>query len=174
MSNYSGAKCFSCGEVFKDGDDIVVCPDCGTPYHRACYQKEGKCINTELHENEGSWSARDPKGENIRCSRCGFENTPDRQVCRQCGLPLSEEGQSYDARRMSAFGQPELDPEKSGEEVRPLRRQRPLRPFQPVRSAGSDTRYHRLQSGFRGGRGEAGGLCEIRQGQPYGLFCPPS
>ena len=44
MANYTG-KCFSCGEVFKDGDDIVVCPECGTPYHRECYLKEGKCIN---------------------------------------------------------------------------------------------------------------------------------
>ena len=24
MANYTGKKCFSCGEVFKDGDDIVV------------------------------------------------------------------------------------------------------------------------------------------------------
>ena len=50
MANYTGKKCFSCGEVFKDGDDIVVCPECGTPYHRECYLKEGKCINDALHE----------------------------------------------------------------------------------------------------------------------------
>ena len=35
MSNYLGSKCIMCGQEFKENDDIVVCPDCGTPYHRA-------------------------------------------------------------------------------------------------------------------------------------------
>ena len=55
MATYTGAKCKVCQEPFKDGDDIVVCPDCGTPYHRECYKKAGKCINDELHESGGSW-----------------------------------------------------------------------------------------------------------------------
>ena len=93
MGKYDGYKCLSCGEVFTAGDDVVVCPDCGTPYHRACYEKEGSCINTELHEKGGSW-APEPEtvegfsDEPIRCSRCGQENPATGLFCDRCGLPL--------------------------------------------------------------------------------------
>ena len=92
MANYTGKKCFSCGEVFKDGDDIVVCPECGTPYHRECYLKEGKCINDALHENGQSWeqTQESVESENIRCIRCGFENPPDKLFCEKCGTPLTK------------------------------------------------------------------------------------
>ena len=45
MGIHTGEKCFVCGQVFTDNDDVVVCPDCGTPYHRACWQKNGACVN---------------------------------------------------------------------------------------------------------------------------------
>ncbi|MBQ3919840.1 MAG: hypothetical protein II695_09210, partial [Oscillospiraceae bacterium] len=31
---YTGHKCMVCGKVFTDDDDVVVCVECGTPYHR--------------------------------------------------------------------------------------------------------------------------------------------
>lgn len=52
---YIGQKCISCKEVLKKDDDIVICPDCGSPYHRECYKSEGKCINTLLHEKGEEW-----------------------------------------------------------------------------------------------------------------------
>ena len=52
---YTGEKCIVCGELFADGDDIVVCPDCGTPCHRSCWEKSGECTNTALHESGESW-----------------------------------------------------------------------------------------------------------------------
>ena len=36
MSNYTGCKCPVCQQPFTETDDIVVCPECGAPYHRAC------------------------------------------------------------------------------------------------------------------------------------------
>lgn len=39
MTRYTGNHCPVCEQAFTDEDDIVVCPDCGTPYHRACWQK---------------------------------------------------------------------------------------------------------------------------------------
>ena len=36
-------KCPVCNKQFKESDDIVVCPDCGAPHHRECWEKEGKC-----------------------------------------------------------------------------------------------------------------------------------
>ena len=95
MGKYDGSKCLSCGEIFKAGDDVVVCPECGTPYHRACYEKEGRCINTELHEAGGTWQPEEgaaaggeASDEPIRCSRCGQENPPTGLFCDRCGLPL--------------------------------------------------------------------------------------
>lgn len=52
---YKGEKCFYCNEVFNDNDDVVVCPKCGTPYHRECYKQAGSCINHHLHELGESW-----------------------------------------------------------------------------------------------------------------------
>ncbi|MBR6107165.1 MAG: DUF2628 domain-containing protein [Oscillospiraceae bacterium] len=55
MLEYQGQPCMICGDAFSEADDIVTCPECGTPYHRACYKKVGCCVNTELHETGGSW-----------------------------------------------------------------------------------------------------------------------
>ncbi len=42
-------RCQSCKQVFTPQDDIVICPHCGAPYHRACYQKEGQCVYHDKH-----------------------------------------------------------------------------------------------------------------------------
>ncbi|HAG12279.1 MAG TPA: hypothetical protein DCG49_00270 [Ruminococcus sp.] len=55
MQEYQGQPCPVCGEAFAEQDDIVTCPDCGTPYHRACWKQTGHCINTALHESGESW-----------------------------------------------------------------------------------------------------------------------
>lgn len=49
MFLYDNQKCPVCGDPFKEGDDIVTCPECGTPHHRACYEKTGRCANYSLH-----------------------------------------------------------------------------------------------------------------------------
>lgn len=97
MAKYNGEKCISCGKVFKESDDVVVCPECGTPYHRDCYLAEGKCINTELHENGQTWkpgtgeNSSDNNDDNdpIRCIRCGETNPADGIFCKKCGMPLT-------------------------------------------------------------------------------------
>jgi hypothetical protein len=93
MDEFKGSKCIVCGNVFTDNDDIVVCPDCGTPYHRACYKSVGNCINHELHENGGSWkpdiSANEQTESNTHCSRCGKDNPPSALFCESCGYPLN-------------------------------------------------------------------------------------
>lgn len=47
--DFSGEKCLVCSEIFNADDDIVVCPECGTPHHRECWKKTGACINSALH-----------------------------------------------------------------------------------------------------------------------------
>lgn len=51
MPNYKKYKCPVCNKQFKDGDDIVVCPECGTPHHRECYKLTEHCVNQGLHKS---------------------------------------------------------------------------------------------------------------------------
>ena len=96
MTNYTGSKCICCEKRFTNDDDIVVCPDCGTPYHRSCYEEKGRCINDILHDKNVTWLPDAPEPEipvasasNVkRCIRCGAENDPSLRYCEQCGTPL--------------------------------------------------------------------------------------
>ena len=54
---YNKVQCPVCGEVFTDESDVVVCPECGTPHHRECYFKIGRCANERLHAENFVWSS---------------------------------------------------------------------------------------------------------------------
>lgn len=63
MKYYKDEDCPVCSEKFKENDEIVVCPDCGTPYHKSCYKKNNVC----LHESEhGSYFYTNDKIENLK------------------------------------------------------------------------------------------------------------
>lgn len=49
MFLYENNKCPVCGKEFAEGDDVVSCPECGTPHHRECYKSLGKCVNKDKH-----------------------------------------------------------------------------------------------------------------------------
>lgn len=63
MALYDNTKCPVCGELFKDGDDIVTCPICGTPHHRECYKSLGTCANAKMHNNDYSFKKGNEKVE---------------------------------------------------------------------------------------------------------------
>ena len=54
---YDNKVCDGCSEIMHDGEDIVVCPECGTPQHRECYNKNNACVNAHLHAEGFDWSA---------------------------------------------------------------------------------------------------------------------
>ncbi len=93
MGKYTGCQCIACQKPLQDSDDIVVCPDCGTPYHRICYQAAGRCINEPLHAVGGSWqnmqNEQRKKQGGIECSHCGYVNLPGTLTCASCNLPLN-------------------------------------------------------------------------------------
>lgn len=104
MQSYFGSPCPYCGEKFAEGDDIVVCPECGTPHHRDCYKEHSACANEGKHGENYEWksalSAAAPhkphtesslSGEPIVCAYCGCENTGDTRYCKNCGAPFGEE-----------------------------------------------------------------------------------
>lgn len=106
--DYKGIKCPVCEKPFTENDDIVVCPICGAPYHRACYAEKGACIFTELHENGGVWapppppSAPDAASEikDKECPNCGTLNAHSALFCSICGTSLTG---SPDQHRNSAY-----------------------------------------------------------------------
>lgn len=50
MSLFEKELCPVCKKAFEEEDDIVVCPECGTPHHRDCYNMTGHCVNKSLHK----------------------------------------------------------------------------------------------------------------------------
>ena len=41
--------CAHCRALLTQEDDVVWCPDCGAPHHRACWQELGHCARQEMH-----------------------------------------------------------------------------------------------------------------------------
>ena len=78
---YDKNKCDGCGSIMHDGEDIVVCPVCGTPQHRECYEKENKCVNEHLHSEGFKWKAEfvpepsEPKERKTEDTEEPFGNT---------------------------------------------------------------------------------------------------
>lgn len=100
MINFTGIKCPVCGKAFTDEDDIVVCPQCGAPYHRSCYQEKGQCIFSDLHEKGKEWAPPAPPKPPVtaevkdrECPVCGGLNAHSARLCSRCGAPLQDPGQ---------------------------------------------------------------------------------
>ena len=98
MARYTGNHCPVCEQEFTDNDDIVVCPDCGTPYHRACWQKVGACMHQSEHAAGFEWKPEVGVGaaeaaHAATCPNCGTHNTPGAVRCSHCGCPLPKAGE---------------------------------------------------------------------------------
>lgn len=107
--NYFTQQCPVCKEIFKDGDDIVVCPECATPHHRNCWFSNGQCINSNLHSTDYVWTAEktkisedeskeDTSAEETAektdvtvCHVCSSENPADALHCGNCGALFGEQ-----------------------------------------------------------------------------------
>ena len=98
---FEGNKCPYCGKVFLTTDDIVVCPECGTPHHRSCYKEHDSCANQEKH-GEFIWTPdkrdssntsttvfpidlNNPKDNEVVCRFCGQVNKQFSKYCSKCG-----------------------------------------------------------------------------------------
>ncbi len=57
--------CPVCNEKFKESHEIVVCPECGTPHHRDCYNSLGECKNASLHKEGFSFEPVETEKEKI-------------------------------------------------------------------------------------------------------------
>lgn len=100
MPKYYGCPCESCGRPLTLRDDIVVCPDCGAPYHRDCYEKTGSCIHANAAGYE--WKFPYQETELRTCPACGERTLRAEPRCRCCGAALPPE--SADAPNDRAAG----------------------------------------------------------------------
>lgn len=91
--DFTGKKCPICSKEFTTEDDVVVCPKCGAPYHRDCYEQEGRCIFLDLHRSKEAWKDENndapPEQETDikqkKCKFCGHMNDENAVTCEQCG-----------------------------------------------------------------------------------------
>lgn len=111
MFDYQGCKCPVCQQPFAESDDIVVCPDCGAPYHRGCYQKNAGCLFAGRHAPGFEWKPAPgecpaaeapqapgaaPDTPEIACAACGAMNPVAGLFCETCGAPLHKGAPRYD------------------------------------------------------------------------------
>lgn len=108
MHSFYGSPCPYCKKNFAEGDDIVVCPECGTPHHRECYKEHSACANEASHAENFEWKSaasaapvhthapeHERKSESSSndegiavCPACGRENPADSRFCLSCGSRL--------------------------------------------------------------------------------------
>lgn len=122
---YKDIICSVCGQPFTEEDDVVVCPVCGTPHHRACWMRNEHCANEALHEQGFEWKFPEDKdpviqleeqkrkahspapdftfknGEAVvECPHCGALNYENDAFCMKCRAPLKNEGTTETASDM--------------------------------------------------------------------------
>lgn len=139
---YIGQACVLCGKIFDGSDDVVVCPECGSPYHRDCYVKAGKCVNTALHEKKEEWKPAESLNESTAtshervCGNCGAKNDASAAYCANCGCPISDAAQSENARRSEGSSQQFGGQQFGGQ---PFGGQYGMPPFMNVHSISAET-----------------------------------
>ncbi len=101
---YEGEVCPYCGNPFAEGDDVVVCPECAAPHHRACWFAHGHCANEDKHDTGFVWKKtaaapepeqtekpeenRSEQGLDIVCPDCGKVSPNGTLRCPDCGALL--------------------------------------------------------------------------------------
>ena len=112
---YTDLNCEACGVVFNEDDDVVVCPVCGAPHHRACWESADQCAHAASHPSGYVWTSpakaqtpadkstaenrpadsekeRMENGEAIIvCPSCGSRNYENDAFCLRCGKTLHPE-----------------------------------------------------------------------------------
>lgn len=100
--DFIGEKCVKCGKEFNADDDIVVCPECGSPHHRECYKEENRCANAPLHMKGAKWQrtvrVSGPEATNpqiAECPVCHYPNEGGAEFCVHCGTRMDRSGISF-------------------------------------------------------------------------------
>ena len=92
MPDYRLYTCPVCRRSFQAEDDVVVCPQCGAPHHRACWKAAGGCACRTAHGTPEQWRPPLFRGDDdaLVCGNCGTVNRAGDTVCSYCGRDLNE------------------------------------------------------------------------------------
>ncbi len=101
--DYNKYDCPVCERPLVEGDDIVVCPECGAPHHRKCYEIKNRCAFEDMHgenfdyekyrKSQQSEEEAQSEADVIICQRCQTENPKGSFYCSKCGFPIGMENQ---------------------------------------------------------------------------------
>ena len=102
-------ECVVCHRPFGEDDDVVFCPQCGAPHHRACFQEQGHCFYESAHGTDLEWRPKqeqpkeEPPAQNtpqmvfyvngfamVRCPACHKITRVYKEdtTCNHCGAPV--------------------------------------------------------------------------------------
>lgn len=88
LNRFEGQKCQMCEKEFKEKELVVVCPECGAPYHKECCKNNNECIFTEKHGKADCYAPNN-NTEIVTCSNCGKNNPKGRVFCEFCNKQLN-------------------------------------------------------------------------------------
>lgn len=91
MGLYDAIECPVCHQAFREGDDVVCCPVCGTPHHRACYQAAGHCVNERLHESGFVFDREKARAKSDEAPDAPFDISPLGKVKNGAGQPNADD-----------------------------------------------------------------------------------
>ncbi len=89
--DYKNEICNGCNQPINDGEDTVVCPVCGTPQHRSCWQQNSDCVNSSRHDEGFVWEKSIPDEPEVKPEPVKQEEQPS--VFTQ----LSQEAQNLES-----------------------------------------------------------------------------
>lgn len=124
MYDFTGHECPVCKKAFVEKDDLVVCPDCGAPYHRTCYHEAGQCVYTDKHGTGFEWTPphTEKEEQNTVCTNCGTHCGAEDRFCRSCGAPVNQqqtgENSGFDYSRL--YNNTYTPPETAQQEQNPF------------------------------------------------------
>lgn len=130
IMKYDNIRCEKCNELFKADDDIVVCPDCGAPYHRECYQSEGKCVHADTHGTDEQWTSNridldeldkesgvEDDTTSLKCKVCDYSLRENARFCDRCGAPVGSTKENYQNDRVAGIVGAQYDQIDLDEEI---------------------------------------------------------
>lgn len=107
-------QCQICKGYLFEEDDVVVCPHCGAPHHRDCWNTVGHCGIEEFHDTEKQYNllkddssaGEENNAEQVNtCPRCHrTSKASGAEFCPYCGQPYNGGHQGF------VNGMPNYDP----------------------------------------------------------------
>jgi Oxygen-sensitive ribonucleoside-triphosphate reductase len=79
-----GKVCPFCKTKIKDGDEVIVCPACGIPHHKGCWEENKGCTTFGCKEQHYEAQGTNPTDV---CPNCGASLGDGQMFCPKCGTP---------------------------------------------------------------------------------------